>query len=286
VDKEGPAKRVGVAPTDRVDFVPFRKPSIADREEWSADGFFTAPNELEICQVISSGDQERLAALLDSGVELNTPGKFGLTVLYWAYVEDDMEAFELLLKHGADPDHRLTHAFRWSDDGPVECSGEPELPNFRPFFEGDSILFTGLWQRRPEFCFAALKHTADVNQLDRGGENLIHRFLEYGLAYSGGLQAFIDAGVDVNAKGQFGCTPAHMAVDVGPSMCVQLLRAGADPSVKNDWGFDVAEKLEWELSNMREGQVAEVYDPLIQWFEANYRKIRRTKHQAAESEER
>ena len=49
------------SPPDRQDIVPISR-SIAGREGWSADAFFTAPNELQICKVISSFGQERLAA--------------------------------------------------------------------------------------------------------------------------------------------------------------------------------------------------------------------------------
>jgi hypothetical protein len=279
VDKAQPAEGDGVAPPEAKPPFPadtqdiqIPRLSIADREGWSADAFFTAPNELQICQVISSGDQERLSALLDSGVELNTPGKFGFTLLYWAYVEDSFEAFELLLKHGADPDHRLTDTFRWSEDGLVETEyNKRGARYFIPFVTGNSIFFTSLWQMRPEYCIAALKYTKNVNQLDRG-ENLLHRFLQPGVAYKRGLRALIKAGVDLNAKGRFGCTPCHLAVTF-PSMCVELLEAGADPSIKNDRGFDVAEVLEHELASLREHHVAEVDDPLINWFRENGREI-------------
>lgn len=268
---------------DRQETAPIRKPSIADREGWSPDGFFTSPNELRICRLISSGDMDRLAALLDSGVELNTPGKFGFTVLYWAYVEDDMEAFELLLKHGADPDRRLTETFRWSSDGPVDSSKEPQLSHYLPFPKGDSILFTSLWHSRHNYCFAALPYSAKGEQFSRGSETLMHRFLQYGLGYESGLKQLIDAGVDLNARGQFGLTPSFMALNTSPSLCLQLLEAGADPRIKAPSGNDLADTLERRLTHLRPGERADAYEPLIKWLEANYREIHWTKSQAAES---
>jgi len=255
---------------------------IAGREGWTANALFTGPNELQICKVISSRDQERLKALLESGVELNTPGKFGFTLLYWAYVEGNLEAFKLLLEHGADPDHRLTHDFRWSEDGPVEnLYTERGARYFFPFVKGHSIFFTTLQQFQPAYCCAALKYSKNVNQLDHGdrGENMLHRFLITGTANPVGLRMLIDAGVDLNAKGRFGLTPCRMALMVDPALCLQLLEAGADPG-------GVAEDLESALGNLPEGQQQEVYDPLIQWFREHGREIRPTKAKGAKSEAR
>lgn len=269
-ERGAPVRKPGVTARGQ-DFYPGRL-SFADYEGWSVDAFFTAENELQICDVISSGDHERLEALLEAGVELNTPGKFGFNVLHWAYVEDDYEAYGLLLEHGADPDHRLTDAFRWSKEGLVQTPNVRGQRYYQTFLDGNSILFTSLLQSRPEYCIAALKYSKNVNQLDRG-ENLLHRFL-HGAAYQRGLRAMIKAGVNLNAKGQNGETPAHLALRIDPSMCLDLLKAGADPSIKNDWGFDVAEELERKLSSMREWQKPEVYDPLIEWFRQNGRDVR------------
>lgn len=196
------------------------KPSIADREKWRPDGFFTSLNELRICELISNGDLERLTALLKTGVELNTPGKFGFTVLHWAYVEDEMEAFELLLKHGADPDRRFTETFRWSSKGPVDASKEKDLRYYTPFPKNDSILFTSLWHSQDKYCFAALPYSAKGEHFSRGSETLLHRFLQYRNGYESGLQKLINSGVDLNARGQFDLTPIRMALIKSPALCL------------------------------------------------------------------
>lgn len=262
----------------------FRR-SIVAREGWSPDGFFSSPNELLICEAISSGDRQRLVALLDSGVELNTPGKFGFTVLHWAYAEDDLEAFELLLKYGADPDQRFTGTFRWSSSGPVDTSMEPALGHYLLFRERESILFNSLLQHQGRYCFAALPYSAKGEHLTQRGETLMIRFLGYGRGYDyeSGLQQLIDAGVDLNAKGHFGETGSHRAFDICPSLCLQLLEAGADPSIKDGSGRDVADWLEVRLAHLKPGEPADRYEPLIRWLEANYRPIDRAGAQPAET---
>ena len=260
----------------------FRR-SIVAREGWSPEGFFTSPNELLICEAISSGDRQRLVALLDSGVELNTPGRFGFTVLHWAYAADDLEAFELLLKYGADPDQRFTETFRWSTEGPVEASMESMLGHYLPFRKDESILFISIWHIRDQYCFVALPYSAKGEQLTQRGETLIHRYLGYGRGNELGLQELIDAGVDLNAIGHFGDTASHMAFSISPALCLQLLEAGADPSVKNERGRDVADWLEARLSSLKPGERADRYEPLIRWLEANYRPIDRAGTQPLET---
>jgi len=253
------------------------KPSIAGREKWRPEGFFTSLNELRICELISNGDLDQLTALLETGVELNTPGKFGFTVLHWAYVEDDMEAFELLLKHGVEPDRRFTESFRWSSTGPVDASKETPLSHYKVFLKNDSILFTSLWHLQDKYCFAALPYSAKGEHFSRGSETLLHRFLLYRNGYESGLQKLIDSGVDLNAKGQFGLTPVLMALNTlpndSPALCLQLLKAGADPSIKAPSGNDIADSLEHTLRNLRQGQTVDAYEPLIDWLNANYREI-------------
>jgi hypothetical protein len=90
-----------------------------------------------------------------------------------------------------------------------------------------------------------------------------------------GLQQLIDAGVDLNAIGYFGDTASHMALSIRPSMCLRLLEAGADPSIKDASGRDVADWLEVELAHLKPGEPADRYEPLIRWLEANYRPIDR-----------
>jgi ankyrin repeat protein len=56
------------------------------------------------------------------------------------------------------------------------------------------------------------------------------------------LDLLIDAGADVNAKGDMGYTPLHVAVGSNHMRCAQrLLRAGAMTDVKNEFGFTARE---------------------------------------------
>lgn len=57
---------------------------------------------------IEEGDTAAIKTLLDSGVNVNTVGKNGVTPLFWSYLKLDehllkKDVFKLLLKNGADP---------------------------------------------------------------------------------------------------------------------------------------------------------------------------------------
>jgi len=68
---------------------------------------------------------------VDSGMDLDVDGKFGIGVLYWAFIEEHMAAFKFLLERGADLDRRLT------EDIVIKRVAKPAKCD--AFFSGDSI---------------------------------------------------------------------------------------------------------------------------------------------------
>lgn len=240
------------------------KQTIAGRKKWRPSDFFTSANELRICEAVSAGDIEELTSLVKSGAELNTPGKYGVTVLFWAFFEEDMLAFKVLLEHGADPDLRLNDEF---DEAQLKADLAP----------GDSVLFTSLRYFKPRFCLAALEHSRDANQSDRHGQNLLYVFLQPGSGGQENLKALLDAGIDLNAQGKYGSTPCHRALRLAnPGLCIQLLQAGADPSIQNDEGHDLADSLERLLANLANvGKSSDYLNPIVTWLSENYREIRK-----------
>lgn len=165
-----------------------QRTSIADREKWKASDFFEDSRQRELCEAISDGDTNLLMRLLDSDASLNEPGKYGVTVLYWAYLEDDFGAFKSLLERGADPDRRL----------------EANIPSRHfQFAKEDSVLFSSLRHLYGKYCVAALKYSHDVNQRDRVGNNLLNVYLWPGADVTErDLQELVDSGIDLNAKGE------------------------------------------------------------------------------------
>lgn len=68
------------------------------------------------------------------------------------------------------------------------------------------------------------------------------------------VATFLADGADVNARGCFGRTPLHYAVHEGRKISVPIVKLlmdfGADPSLKDDNGFSVAD---WARIEMYEG---------------------------------
>ncbi len=82
---------------------------------WKAEGFFADPKVIELCRAIE--------ALIAGGVDVNAKGKGNMTPLMWAFPDEKLPRFEMLLRAGADPNVYIT-----SDLG---------VPN--GFTKGDSV---------------------------------------------------------------------------------------------------------------------------------------------------
>ncbi len=85
---------------------------IREREGWRSDDFFSNPRYLEICDAISRRDDARLTELIANNIDLNVQGVNGFTLLYWAFVEHNLSAFNILLKQGANPHLALSNTLQ------------------------------------------------------------------------------------------------------------------------------------------------------------------------------
>ena len=87
----------------------------------------------------------------------------------------------------------------------------------------------------------------------------------------------LNEGVDVNAKILYdGATPCHRALfRTKVEYCLDLLKAGADPSIQNAKGQDVADYIESRLATLWSVRAPrDHFDPLVIWLRENYREIR------------
>ena len=135
--------------------------------------------------------------MVDAGLDVNLSGKAGMTLLHWAFFDDNLDAFKLLLELGADPDKHLAEPIKVCDGWMVG---------------GESILFTCMRSRQMKkwafFC-AALAHTRDVNQRDFFGETLLLASMDsqvFASMTEEVLQRILASGVELDAgrKWQYG----------------------------------------------------------------------------------
>jgi len=78
---------------------------------WKAEDYFDDPQVVALCNAIEANDLGQIQKLIDGGVNLNAIGKGKMTPLLWAYPDNQLPRFELLLQNGADPNVIITEDF-------------------------------------------------------------------------------------------------------------------------------------------------------------------------------
>jgi cytohesin len=148
---------------------------------------------------VGDGDLAGVQALLDAGVDVNAKDENGQTPLHHAVRYDHKEIAELLIDKGAD-----VNAKDNSGNTPLDLAIRYEK------FETADLLRTHDGKARTIFVVVTNGDLA-------------------------GVQALLDAGVDVNAKDENSWTPLHFAARHGHKEIVELLIAkGADVNAKDN----------------------------------------------------
>lgn len=203
----------------------------------------SAPEErvpLDAGAAIEAGDEERLEALLSSGLDPNAAGDDGLTLAHRAAWAGNADAAKLLAGKGADLARKdplgLTPAERALAEG--RCAAAlPLLPREAagPGTEGRTLL-----HRAAEGgCAAAVRELvrrgAAIDAPDPSGLTPLHLAALVGRAEA--LAALLEAGASPAATTPSGRTPLHLATLGGHSVAAGLLLSkGADPDAKDRAG--------------------------------------------------
>ncbi len=166
--------------------IAFNNQPIRIAEEMTPEHYFKDPNVLELCHAISEKQHDRVRELMP-GVDLNTRGNNGITLLHWAYFSNDLESFKLLLQGGADPDLRLDEGYLF------------KVKKLRPILAGDSIFFALIEHSRYDFFYAAVPYTADVHQTGAGSQNFLFRAVVYTTMDRNDLARLVKLDLDLNA---------------------------------------------------------------------------------------
>ncbi len=163
------------------------------------------------------GSAPGVRLLLDHGAEAN-PGKgaqFDASPLFLAAMSNDRDNVALLLNHHADVNQKMDLIGMF-----------PTSPLLDAVTFGD-----------PEVLRALIKGGANVHETDPDGMTA----LDWAVVahQTEAAKALIAAGADVNAVDRFGYTPLMYAatIDFGdPSTVTELLKAGANPNLKDKKG--------------------------------------------------
>jgi len=155
--------------------------------------------------------------LVRIGFEPNTVGFGGFTFLWVAMLSARNDEFNQLIKMNASPDRKLTDDL-WETAIPYSHLLKIQILSGGHFWpqKGDTVLMATCLNpfRRKQFVEPALAVTAEPNQRDNLGRNLLHLLLYHPLLEGQEtlVEKLIQAGVDVNARTVGGATPAHIAV--------------------------------------------------------------------------
>lgn len=224
----------GVNKPEQTDIVVVKPKNLRERQKWTSSTFFDSIQALDAAKAVEAKDNLLLASLIKMDLDVNLQGKSGMTLLHWSYVNDNLEAFELLLDSGASPDLRLTGNI------PVKV-----IPDFQAM---DSVLFTiartapiGLTDMK--FFDAALQKTSDIELKDKDGRTLLllcadptrSNFCDEDI-----IAKITKRGADRNARTSTGYTAAMISASMSyPMVAVRLLEEGADPSFVDSTGHSV-----------------------------------------------
>ena len=226
--------------------------------------------DFRLVDAAAGQDVAAMRALLDQGVEVDTPRADGATALLWAAHWDDLAIVELLLAAGADPnaadDYGVTPLMRASENASPRVVQVLLGAGAKPGAAQDSGLTSLMIAARTgerDVVRALLAHGADVNAVTHETgvtalmwavaaphPDIVHVLLETGAdveassgkgftpllfaARNGDIelaQALLAAGADVNGTGSDGTHPLPLAiVSRHGHMAHFLLDQGADPN--------------------------------------------------------
>jgi len=175
-----------------------------------AANVFSDARTVALANEALSGDSTRVRALVAQGANPNAHGQDGVTLLEWALLRQNKGAMKALLDAGANA----------SQAG----------------LGGDTVVHLAAMANDPGYLQLLLEHGADPNAphgttqappIDAALMNPRNDTFELLLAHR----------ADPNRADRMGDTPLHVAAQVHKPQCVlALLKAGADPSLRNKRG--------------------------------------------------
>ncbi|MDZ4851723.1 MAG: hypothetical protein SGI77_20740 [Pirellulaceae bacterium] len=67
---------------------------------WNGSDYFDDPKVVDLCEANERNDTKEMKRLVDQGVNVNATGKGNMTPLLWAFPDNKIDRFKLLLENG------------------------------------------------------------------------------------------------------------------------------------------------------------------------------------------
>ncbi|WDE09740.1 ankyrin repeat domain-containing protein [Thalassomonas haliotis] len=157
-----------------------------------AEEFFT-PQMVLLLKTIKQGNEDKARSMIAQGLKLNSHGDEGITPLFWLMLDKDLDAIELALKLGADPNftapdgqHTVATIVGEGDDDILalllEYGGDANAVDL----DGFPAIFKSIGHDNWQQIHMLLNAGADLNKTDPGQRNapLYASFInKYEIAY-------------------------------------------------------------------------------------------------------
>ena len=178
----------------------------------------------------SMGDCELIQCLIDFGAKVNLVGKYNVTALIIACVNEHRACVVQLAKAGADVNGTLQVASQKGCLPQIELLLQAGADVNESDEFGVTPLMEAASQGRSECVRHLIKEGADVNRLDRDGNSaLVYSVME---GNRDCVSILLDAGADVNIN--YDSVPLLLAAALARPKCLQvLLESGADVNIVN-----------------------------------------------------
>jgi uncharacterized protein len=169
---------------------------------FTAESYFEDARQLEAAGAISAGDIKRLRNAVQ-GIDLNEPGKSQMTLLWFAFQEQQFEAIKVLVELGSKPDKQIKQGL----GTPIDIA---------------------LQKRDLRFLKAILDGGFPVGFADDSGTTLLHKAAGPFGASLDHVRLLVDRGADLEAKDILGDTALSAAIAAHyPDRAMYLLDRGA-----------------------------------------------------------
>lgn len=265
---------------------------------WKAEDYFDDPQVRALCGAIERNDIEELERLIESGVNVNSLGKDGMSLLLWAFPDRKIERFECLLHHGADPNVIFESDF-----------GVPPSRPFHPYphggqhFEdrgchaGQSVTFLAARSPMLGYLKAVLAHGGDANIVDKKTKEAPLDLAASRFTLDGPerVSLLVSHGADMERYCQYRQGyPLMLAVKDGRyETALSLLKLGADPTHFPPDDFLNAVMVVARQERRRSEDQARGFagsrpglDELIEWLEKNFGSLDAAREREKEIQQR
>lgn len=213
-----------------------------DLKNLQSEDFFENSTDQKFATLITQGDTAKMADWITDNFSYNTlNSKRKISFLTWSFLNFNKPSFMFLLIRGGDPNQRI-------------CSQQ-------------TIVSASLILEDSFFLSRALSYGGNPNIIfPTSNEQLIFYSIMNNSLQN--LKILLKNNADPNVRDTHENTPLIVAASINRfDMALELLRHGADPTLKDKWGYDFIDEL-IERNDLNKQGMAE-RQMVIDWFTKN-----------------